>query len=91
MKFYSFKENPQPEELLSGLMQYIALWGPRIQTAIATAGGAPSSTLVDFQSDLAFTLDWLEERRYNADQIPFNPDPFTWDDSDLPIEGQINE
>jgi hypothetical protein len=40
---------------------------------------------------LAFTLDWLEERRYNADQIPFNPDPFTWDDSDLPIEGQINE
>jgi hypothetical protein len=91
MLLHKRNSNPSPEGLLTEILHYLALWGPRITTAIAAAGGAPSTTLTDFQSDLAFTLDWLEERRYNADQIPFNPDPFTWDDADLPIEGQINE
>lgn len=91
MRFFSFEDSPSPEELLSGLSQYLALWGPRITTAIATAGGAPSSTLIDFQSDLAYALAYLEQRRRMADRSPFTDAPFTWDDADLPIGGQINE
>jgi hypothetical protein len=91
MLLHNRNSNPSPEDLLTEILHYLALWGPRIDTAIAAAGGAPSTTRVDFLSDLAFTIEWLEERRFNADQIPFNPDPFTWDDADLPIEGQINE
>jgi len=91
MLLHKRNSNPSPEELLTEILHHLALWGPRIDATIDAAGGAPSTTRVDFLSDLAFTIEWLQEREYNAGQIPFNPDPFTWDDADLPIEGQINE
>lgn len=91
MPLHKRDSNPPVEELLTELIYHLALWGPRLRTAIDSAGGAPSTTLADFLSDLAFTLDWLCERDAQAESIALSDDLFTWDDSDLPIEGQINE